>query len=72
MITDALKTAKTFEIHCRNEEPDEIAPALQYGILNESDRAYGKIITGKVTPEFAEKLLYVTGSSVAVIVPKPL
>ena len=57
LITDALKTAKTFEIHCWNEEIDEIALALKYGNLKEDDWTYGKIITGEVTPEFTEMLL---------------
>ena len=57
LITDALKTAKTFEIHCWNEETDEIALALQYGKLKESDWTYGKIITGEVTAAFTEMLL---------------
>jgi len=58
LITDALKTAKTFEIHCWNEETDEIALALQYGKLKESDWTYGKIITGEVTAAFTEMLLF--------------
>ena len=57
LITDALKTAKTFEIHCWNEETEEIALALQYGKLKDYDWAYGKVITGEVTPEFVEMLL---------------
>ena len=57
LITYDLKTAKTFDIHCWNEEPDEIALALQYGKLKEADWTYGKIITGEVTPEFVEMLL---------------
>ncbi|MBQ7922214.1 MAG: hypothetical protein IJ325_06520 [Clostridia bacterium] len=57
LITDALRTAKTFEIHCWNEETEEIALALQYGNLKESDWTYGKIITGEVTQEFVEMLL---------------
>ena len=57
LITDALKTAKTFEIHCWNEELEWIALAFKFGKLKESDWTYGKIITGEVTPEFAEMLL---------------
>ncbi len=57
LLTDALKNAKTFEIHCWNEEVDEIALALKYGKLKESDWTYGKVITGEVTPEFVEMLL---------------
>ncbi len=57
LLTDALKNAKTFEIHCWNEETEEIALALKYGKLKESDWTYGKIITGEVTPGFVEMLL---------------
>ena len=57
LITEALKTAKRFEIHCWNEEADWIKFALQYGTLNESDWKYGKIIEGDVTPEFVLMIL---------------
>ena len=56
-ITAALDGAKTFEIHCWNEETEEIALALKYGKRKESDWTYGKIITGEVTPEFIEMIL---------------
>ena len=56
-ITDALKEAKTFEIHCWNEETEWIGLALQYGGLKDDDWQYGKIITGEVTPEFVKMLL---------------
>lgn len=57
LLTDALKNAKTFEIHCWNEETEWIELALKYGNLKEDDWKYGKIITGEVTAEFAEMLL---------------
>jgi len=56
-ITAALKDAKTFEIHCWNEETEWIELALQYGVLKDDDWRYGKIITGDVTPEFMRMLL---------------
>ena len=56
-ITAALKVAKTFEIHCWNEETEWIELALQYGSLKEDDWKYGKIIAGDVTPEFVQMLL---------------
>lgn len=56
-ITDALKDAKTFEIHCWNEEPEWIDLALHYGVLKDNDWRHGKIITGDVTPAFVEMLL---------------
>ena len=57
LITDALKNAKNFEIHCWNEESEWIGLALKYGKLKESDWTYGKIITGEVTAEFIEMIL---------------
>lgn len=52
-----LETAHSFEIHCWTEETDWIEFALQYGTRKESDWQYGTIITGPVTPAFAEMLL---------------
>ena len=57
LLLERLKTAKTFEIHCWNEETEWIELALQYGNLKESDWQYGKIIVGSVTPEFTSMLL---------------
>lgn len=57
LLTEHLKTAKTFEIHCWNEETEWIDLALQYGYLKESDWQYGKIIAGSITPEFTSMLL---------------
>ena len=56
-ITAALVSAKTFEIHCWNEETEWIELALRYGRLKDDDWQYGKIITGDVTPEFKQMLL---------------
>ena len=56
-ITAALDGAKTFEIHCWNEETEWIELALQYGSLKDDDWRYGKIIAGDVTPEFMQMLL---------------
>ena len=57
LIKDRLKSAKTFEIHCWNEETKQIETALRYGTLKETDWAYGTVICGAVTSEFAEMLL---------------
>jgi len=57
LMADALKNAKNFEIHCWNEETEEIAMALRYGDFKDSDWQYGKIIIGEVTQEFIEMLL---------------
>lgn len=56
-ISVTLEDAKTFEIHCWNEETEWIELALQYGSLKDDDWQYGKIITGDVTPEFVQMLL---------------
>lgn len=56
-VAAALDGAKTFEIHCWNEETAWIELALQYGKLKEDDWKYGKIITGDVTSEFVQMLL---------------
>ena len=57
LISGYLKTAKSFEIHCWNEEPECIDLALQYGQLKEDAWKYGKIIVGNVTPAFVQMLL---------------
>ena len=57
MLKEALKGAKTFEIHCWNEENEWIDLALKYGTLQNSDWKYGKIIEGDVTPEFVTMIL---------------
>lgn len=57
LLLEHLKTAKTFEIHCWNEETEWIELALKYGGLKESDWQYGKIIVGSITPEFTSMLL---------------
>lgn len=56
-MSDALKTAQTFEIHCWNEETECIRLALRYGEQKDVDWQYGKIITGEVTPDFTAFLL---------------
>ena len=57
IMAEKLKTAATFEIHCWTEETKEIAMALPFGTFKESTWQYGKIIEGKVTPEFISFLL---------------
>ncbi len=56
-ITEALKTATTFEIHCWNEEMEWIDFALHYGKLKNADWRYGKIIVGEITPEFIKMIV---------------
>lgn len=57
-IMDAkLNTATHFEIHCWNEEQEELEMALQYGTIQTSDWEYGKIVAGTVTAAFTDYLL---------------
>lgn len=57
LLAEYLKTGKTFEIHCWNEETELIELSLRYGNLKEIEWQHGKIIAGSVTPEFASMLL---------------
>lgn len=57
MLKEHLETAKTFEIHCWNEETEWIEVALRFGTFKESDWQHGKIIAGTVTPQFISMLL---------------
>lgn len=57
LIAERLKLAKTFEIHCWNEESEWIQLALQYGELKQTNWMHGKVIVGTVTTAFAEMLL---------------
>lgn len=57
IMAEKLRSASHFEIHCWNEEPEEIKMALQYGVLKESHWAYGKVIAGEVTAGFVNYLL---------------
>ena len=56
-MSEAIKTARTFEIHCWHEETECIDMALRYGRQKDTDWRYGKIIVGEVTPEFTAFLL---------------
>ena len=57
IVKDLSRNAKTFEIHCWNEETEAINLALRYGNLKNDDWRHGKIIVGDVTPEFVQMLL---------------
>jgi len=56
LLTVYLNTAKTFEIHCWSEEQEWVELALQYGKQKQDRWKHGVIITGEVTPAFAEML----------------
>ena len=49
--------AKTFEIHCWNEETEWIELALKYGTLKEHPWELGKVISGEITDEFINILI---------------
>ena len=57
IMKEKLSTAKKFEIHCWNEEEQEIKIALKYGTLMEYPWSYGKVIVGDVTEEFKSFIL---------------
>ena len=57
IMSEKLKSAGRFEIHCWNEEEKEIEMALRYGRLKETGWSYGKVIEGKVTEKMADFLL---------------
>lgn len=57
IIKQHLQAAASFEIHCWEEQTKWIDAALQYGEFKETEWSYGKVITGKVAPEFIEMLL---------------
>ena len=57
IVSEKLKSAGRFEIHCWNEEEKEIEMALRYGRLKETGWSYGKVIEGKVTEKMADFLL---------------
>ena len=42
LVSERLKTAKTFEIHCWSEESEWIQVALQYGELRQTNWVHGK------------------------------
>ena len=52
-----LKDAKRFEIHCWEDETEEIAMALRCGELKETDWRGGKVTAGAITPELIGLLL---------------
>lgn len=57
LISENISTAKTFEIHCWEDETDEISMALKYGVINETSWKLGSIIKGKITNDFKSMLL---------------
>jgi len=57
LIAIYLNTAKTFEIHCWNEEQEWIELTSQFGNPKENRWKHGVIITGEVTPQFIDMLL---------------
>ena len=57
IMSEKLRSAVRFEIHCWNGEEKEIEMALRYGRLKETGWSYGKVIEGKITEKMADFLL---------------
>lgn len=57
LLKENLKASKYFEVHCWNEEVEEINKILDYGNIVDSDWQYGKIIKGKVDNRLTEFIL---------------
>lgn len=57
IISKALDTAESFEIHCWEDECEAIKTALKYGEQKTTDWKHGVVIVGKVTDEFKTMLL---------------
>lgn len=57
IMSAKLGSASRFEIHCWNDEREEIEMALRYGSLKEMEWEYGKAIEGIVTDAFIGYLL---------------
>jgi len=57
IVKDLSRNAKTFEIHCWNEETEWIELALRYGTLKEHPWELGKVISGIITDEFVNMLI---------------
>ena len=58
IIQMLCKNSSYFEIHCWEDEINEINLALQYGILKRTDWEKGSVIAGKVTSQFKNMLYH--------------
>lgn len=57
-----LKEGEPFEIHCWKNEKEELATALQYVTLEETNWEYGEVIKGILTVEFIHRILEWNGT----------
>ena len=57
LISDNISTAKTFEIHCWEDEADAISLALNYGSLKQTNWKHGSVIASTITENFISMLL---------------
>ncbi len=57
LISEYIRTAKSFEIQCWEDEVEEMILALQYGEIKPSDWKKGTIVEGTVTTEFIRMVL---------------
>ncbi|HIX24735.1 MAG TPA: hypothetical protein IAA09_07280 [Candidatus Lachnoclostridium avicola] len=56
-MSEKLRSASRFEIHCWKEEQKEIEMALRFGRKKQTDWGFGTVIEGAVTEELINFLL---------------
>ena len=57
VMSEKLRSASRFEIHCWKEEQKEIEMALRFGRKKQTDWGFGTVIEGAVTEELINFLL---------------
>ena len=57
LISEHIRSAKSFEIQCWEDEVEEMILALQYGEIKPSNWKKGTIVEGTVTPDFIRMVL---------------
>jgi len=57
IISEHIRSAKSFEIQCWEDEVEEMILALQYGEIKPSNWKKGTIVEGIVTPDFIKMVL---------------
>lgn len=57
VMSEKLRSASRFEIHCWKEEQKEIGMALRFGRKKQTDWDFGTVIEGAVTEELINFLL---------------
>ena len=57
IIVGYLKNGEKFEVHCWNEEKEQIAIMKEYAQIEKTDWGFGVVLKGIVTAEFTNMLL---------------